>query len=348
MTKEKKIDYKKYLSALKSRFNMKNLLSLIGRVAGYIDCMILYNIGDWVYKGGLGEDKKNYGLIFWAIALVWLVKCLKWEWLVFKSKKIIENDGYNSRVLAFEGGQGRGKTSLMCYTASVLTRRVGDIYSNVPVKINKKFAYILDKNHLSMKKRLKENSVVMLDEISLFYHNLDLKNEYGTEMLLQLIRHFTNGNVLMASISMSRIPKQLREKVMLFKHMLGQQTKLNSFIVLPIVILISKILKLDLHYGLRCWTYQSFEEIEHENYYFDLSRMDSSTTDKKFANLVNIWAWNSALKYDYIDRFMLGVYLSAPLIEDCRYQSLDYSKDLLRFSGFGRIVDYFDYNLTND
>lgn len=321
----------------------RRILVIIGRISGYLDVALTWWIGNLVAE--YGGKYHNVAFLFYALAIFWLYRALRFEWLVFKSKRILLSDCYNSRVMGFEGGQGRGKTSLMLYVASLLK---APCYSNVPFYIRGHYTYILDKDHLKLKKRLKEGSVLLLDEITLYYNNQLKDDTYGFELLLQLIRHFTDGYVLMASIAMGRIPKALEEKVMQFKHLLGQETVYNSYMVLPLVRLIDWAFKLDGHYGLRIWHYQTFESIDHPGYYFDLSRQESDTNDVNYANLTDIYAWNNALRYDYLDRFMLGIYMSVPAVQDeVRYHSLVFDKEILLSCGFGEVVKYLQYTFSD-
>ena len=80
-----------------------------------------------------------------------------------------KNMAKNNRVQGFEGSQGRGKTSLMLYMASILKKPV---YSNIPFKIRGDFTYVLGTDIINLKTAVKEKALLLFDEISLYYNNL--------------------------------------------------------------------------------------------------------------------------------------------------------------------------------
>lgn len=192
----------------------------------------------------------------------------------------------------------------------------------------------------------------------MYYNNLlqgkskeDKTEVYSFELLLQLCRHFYDGNVFTASVNMGRIPTALEEKYSIFKRVLGQRTQYNSFIIAPLISFFYNNLfykdikakkRTKFAVGIRKWTYQTFENIEHENYYFDLSSNKESQKEQYYANLITCYAYNNALDFDYNDRFMRFLYERVAVADPKQFNSLDFDFATLSDTGFNKIADYFD------
>lgn len=311
------------------------------RYCGYIDCIILY----YVIKAVCDSSDNQYYMILYLIPAYLLFINIRFTYRIIKSKILIKNLAKNNRVQGFEGAQGRGKTSLMLYMASVLKK---PIYSNIPFKIRGNFTYILGTDIINLKSRVKENAVLIFDEITLYYNNLmsgktkdEKYNIYSFELLLQLCRHFFDGNIFTASVSMGRVPAVLEEKYSIFNRVLGQTTKMNSFLIAPLLYLFALVFKKKIDVGVRCWTYQTFERIDHENYYFDLSSNKESVKDQYYANLINIYAYNNSLDFDYNDRFMKFLYDQVAVDKNKKFEHLDFDIKSLSKTGFSKIIEHF-------
>lgn len=312
------------------------------RYCGYIDCLILY----YVIKAVCDSSNNQYYMILYFIPAFLLFINIRFTYRIIKSKILIKTMAKNNRVQGFEGSQGRGKTSLMLYMASVLKK---PIYSNIPFKIRGDFTYVLGTDIINLKSRVKENSILIFDEITLYYNNLmtgkskDEKHDiYSFELLLQLCRHFFDGNIFTASVSMGRVPAVLEEKYSIFNRVLCQTTKINSFIIAPLLYLFGLVFKKKIDVGIRVWTYQTFERIDHENYYFDLSTNKESVKDQYYANLINIYAYNNSLDFDYNDRFMRFLYEQVAFDENKKFENLDFDMKSLSDTGFRKIINHFD------
>lgn len=318
------------------------------RYCGYIDCIILY----YVIKALCENSNNQYYAILYIIPAFLLFINIRFSYYILKSKLLIKTMAKNNRVQGFEGAQGRGKTSLMLYMASVLKK---PIYSNIPFKIRGDFTHILGTDIINLKSRVKENSILIFDEITLYYNNLmtgkskDEKHDiYSFELLLQLCRHFFDGNIFTASVSMGRIPAVLEEKYSIFNRVLGQTTKMNSFIIAPLLYLFGLLFKRKIDVGIRVWTYQTFERIDHENYYFDLSTNKESVKDQYYANLISIYAYNNSLDFDYNDRFMKYLYEQVTIDENKKFESLDFDINSLSDTGFKNIIEHFEKTSKNN
>lgn len=313
------------------------VLSKISLFSGFIESFIFLMVSLKM------KDNNIYWLIPLAISIFILWKTIVKFWKVFKSKKIIIYEENNKRIIGHEGAPGSGKTSLMCLVSSIMNR---PIFSSAPLKINGKYTYKLTKEMILMEERLPYGSMVILDEITLYYDNNNSKNLTDEieclEIEMQLIRHFFDGNMLTASVDMNRLVKRLEEKHGLFRHLQGQENINNSFIIDPIINIISNIFKLDVSTGIRKWTYQTFENINHTGYIFDLSRQDANTDNKKFANLNEIYAFNNSLKFEYDDRYFKNLYLKIPKAELVKWESLYFNFEELKGTGFKDITNFFE------
>lgn len=326
---------------LKIKYIFVSCINWLIRLGGILEGLFLFFVGI-----NLNKSKGAYYLLVSFLGLFLIYLSLKKIFKVYKSKRIIKNDAYSSRVTCFEGPPGRGKTSLMLYSASCLDTLV---LSNVPFKINGDFVYKLDKSVLDLEKAIPEGSCACMDEVTLFYHNLDKINCYDFELLLQLHRHFFDGNFYLASVKASRLPQQIREKVSVCKYLIGQHTEYSSFFIGPILYFIfRKCLKIkSINIGFRIWTYQIFEDIDHPNYNFDLSNQTSNTITRSnhFAELVDIYAFNDSVTFEYNDRFMKYLYDRLDKSDLIKYDSLDFTEDSLNGSGYKKLIDYFNFKM---
>lgn len=263
---------------------------------------------------------------------------------VSQTKDNIRYEEANKRIIGHEGPQGSGKTSFMGYVSSVMDRPV---FSSAPMRINGQMTYKLTKDMLDMNVKLPYGSMINLDEITLFFDNSfntqkDHFKTEGLEMLMQLIRHCTDGQMLTASVDMNRLVKRLEEKHGMFRHFLGQETIKNSYFIDPIIKLVSWIFNLQVKTGIRVWTYQTFENINHQGYIFDLSNQTADTKNNQFSNLVRAYADNSNLNFEYDDRYFKKLYLELPKATLEKWPYLTFNYDNLKETGFTNISKFFE------
>lgn len=332
---------------MKKIFN-KNLLfkifAFLNRFAHWCDFVIFYFLTDWVYNTQFKEN--SLGWLCYIPLIFQLYLCIKYEWLVFKSRGICENILYNGRVMGFSGKQGCGKSSFACYLASF--RRFSKVYSNIPLQIKNKFTRVLESDILLLNSKIEDNSLLFIDEATLFYHNLKTQNNnnlsdslYSQEILTQLIRHFFDGNLFYISTDINRLPQVLKENIGLTNFMLRQDNKIVSYLTGNIVVLVGKLLGFNFKNGIRHWQFQQFEKIPDKNYTFDLANQESDTNLKNYANLIDVYAFNNPNLFNYDDRFMKGVYAELPKHIDNYWESLEFNGELLSQIGYGEIVNYF-------
>lgn len=324
---------------------LRKIFNFLIRVSGLLESIILFSLGVYYCTNN------NYlYLILCVIGVWWAYRWFKHIFKVFSSKEKIIQDSRNFRVVVFEGPQRRGKTSCALYCASVLNKNGSPIFSNVPFKIHGNYVNVLNHDIIQLKERLPDNSCGVMDEITLLYHNLDKINCYDFELFLQLIGHFIDGNFYMCSVKASRLPQQIKEKVSGCFYMLGQRTINTSLILAKILQTIgNKFFDLKLSIGLRCWAYQVFEEINHENYNFDLSNVEtnSSTKIKNFAEIVEIYAFNDVETFEYNDRFFKPLYDKLPLTDLKVFDTLQIDYETLQMTGYKKLVDYFKLKYAN-
>lgn len=317
---------------------LKKILSTISTISGLIEATILIIIAF------SQKNNSNYWFI-WLIAGGYLLYRYIRNYLrVKKGKAILIWEEMNKRAIGQEGCQGAGKTSLMFYIASLME---APIFTSAPAKINGQMTYKLTKDIINMDVKLPLFSMVILDEITLYYDNemskmLDHAKTEGLEMQMQLIRHCYDGQMLSASVDMNRLAKRVEEKHGMFRRLLGQRKVNNSFIIDPILNIIGKIFKLDLKTGFRVWTYQTFENINHKGYIFDLSMQEEDTKNNHFANLNEIWAYNNSINFEYDDRYFKKLYLKLPKAKLDQWKSLDFEYEDLKDTGFENIIKFFE------
>lgn len=334
---------------MKKKLNKKTIvyyvLSFFNRLAHWIDLVIYYFICNWLYNAQFSGSKLGWLVYLPLIFQIYL--CIKYEWLVLKSKNVCNFALDNGRVMGFCGKQGAGKSSFATYLSSF--KRFSKVYSNTPIKIRQKYTCVLEKDILNLDKKVPDKSLIMLDEATLFYHNLksqdnrNLSNElYAQEICSQCIRHFTDGNMFYIGTNLNRLPSVIRENVGVTNFMLGQGSKCISLLTGFAVVMIAKCFGYSFYNGLRFWDVQQFEKIPQDGYIFDLSNQDKDTDLTKYANLVRVYTFNNPNLFDYNDRFLAGVYQELEEHTDKYWESLDYNHDLLKQIGYGEIIEFFD------
>lgn len=318
---------------------VKKILSIISKYSGWIEAFIFLILTFKVKN----SDSNKYWLLLLVITIYMFYRVIKRFYKVWKGKQIILNEQKNKRVIGQEGPQGAGKTSFMLYVASIMNHPV---FSSAPCKINGEYTYKLTGDMLDMNVKLPYNSLIILDEISLYFDNSLSKlgkcfETEGLETQMQLIRHCYDGHMLTASVDMNRVVKRVEEKHGMFRRLLGQDGPKGSFIIDPIIEVISYMFGLGIKTGYRVWTYQTFEQINHEGYIFDLSRQKENTKNNHFANLNEIWAFNNNINFEYDDRYFKKLYLELPKAPLEKWTDLTFNFEELENTGFTEIYKFF-------
>lgn len=93
------------------------------------------------------------------------------------------------------------------------------LYSNMPILVNKKkhiFCKVLTKDILTLKDRIEENSVVLIDECSALVNQYNWNNaevRYHLNEFIQLFRHYVGGYLILNAQAESEVVKQVRSKM---------------------------------------------------------------------------------------------------------------------------------------
>lgn len=277
---------------------LKNLLYIILLVfETLIISYVLYKIIH------IKAEKLKYVYVLIAFSFFELYRVIKGFIMIFKSRSFNDIILNYSRSMGVCGPQGSGKTSLSCYIAT--NKRFSDVYSNVPINLNGKFTYKITENHMDLKSKFDEYSLILFDEISLYFDNLNQVKKGSREEKLgvfnQFIRHFIDGNFICTSVNISRIPKFIREKLSIVINTLNQ----SRYDMLLFNFLYRKIFKID--YSLRVWDTLILRDLQQtsDTYNFDLSNVNDKI------NIANLYTfvcanWLNSFKYD--DRYFKPIY----------------------------------------
>lgn len=153
-----------------------------------------------LFVGGLGSGK-TLNSVKTAITL-YKKNVLLWKWSRFKNK--IKN-------------LFRSKNKKIIFDI-----KKPKLYSNIPIKLSgplskkEKYSEVLTKEHLTLKSRLVEYSVVLIDEAPLlvnqFNYNIDVVKNNLNEFIA-LFRHYVGGYLILNGQAESEIVKQIRVKL---------------------------------------------------------------------------------------------------------------------------------------
>lgn len=336
--KKLKIDKRFFIKALR----------IINRFAPYIEMAIFMFIALNYEK----QSDKWYRYLLFIPVVLYVIRVIKWEYKCFTSKGIIRTTALQKRVQGFSGAQGAGKTSFMLFSAYCI--KPSNVYSNFPAKLRGKYTYKLYKSVLNLDTRIDDGSLLMISEATMLYHNCLNNNKskeealklYGQQLHQQIIRHCYDGNMFYDSVDLTRLPAMLKDNISLTNYLLGQRSVTLSFIVSPILNLISKkFFNYELFGSVRVWELQQFERIPEEGYTFDLSRQEKNTDTKNYANLLELCCWNDIQRFDYDDRFLRGIYMKLPQHNSRLWETLLYDEPILRELGYGELLDFFEAKL---
>ena len=138
-------------------------------------------------------------------------------------------------VVAYTGGLGSGKSMLSTETAIKLLRRNRRkvarhnfrhprhkkpkplLYSNIPIRVSKKeWSQLLTADHLLLRDRIREKSVVYIDEVGSFANQFQFKdtNIQTFDEFVRFFRHYTKGGYLVVNDQCSEnIVLQIRRRI---------------------------------------------------------------------------------------------------------------------------------------
>lgn len=321
------------------------ILNFFGRIAGWLDVILVYLIVSNLSQG------LQYGWLLYALPIYLIYINGKYEFKIFMSKGRVRQEQHDYKVIGCEGKQGSGKTSYVGFSLSLGEKQKKNVYilTNVPMRINGKMTYKITPEILNMEVSLPDNCFIFLDEWVLIFSNLDDKITFAdlqsTAYLEQLYRHFVEyGNVYGASVSMARAPKMQRDNFSVYKFFDGLNVVRNSYIISPILMLLSKIFKVEYKEGILCWRSFLIRDIEHDNYSFDLAGLENrkGNNSPKWAFAEVTCTYNSAGNFDYDSRFMRNIYKQLPPAVLEQFKDLAYNLDDIKTTGFGAFLRFFD------
>jgi hypothetical protein len=176
--------------------------------------------------------------------LLWLLAIILIIWFLRKFYVISHNT-----VVAFTGGLGSDKTLLgVKKSKSLLARNIKKVvrynrwhkkkkpipllYSNIPIRINGKlWSTELKVEHLLLREKIVEKSVVFIDEVGSWASQFDFQNPNiadNFDEFVRLFRHYTKGGYMVVTDQCSEnIVLQIRRRLntvfnlMLFRKYLG-------------------------------------------------------------------------------------------------------------------------------
>lgn len=161
----------------------------------------------------------------------------------YKAKKMPKDT-----VICFTGGLGTGKTliavnqAIKAYRKTLLLWKLGRykykdeagkkknvemplFYSNIPIMIKmpffikgpkKQFSYMLDYDHILLKKIIKEYSVIMIDEVGSIANQYSYDNPFVrqfVEELFRFFRHIVDGRIFLTDQSSGNIAINIRRRL---------------------------------------------------------------------------------------------------------------------------------------
>lgn len=164
-------------------------------------------------------------LIGSAIAIAFVL------WLIFKPYFF----KYDTTIL-FTGGIGSGKSlssvklAIKLYKKNLFRYKLNKLirqrkcqkdkpllYSNMPIKLGKnKYCCMLTKDIITLKERIPQNSVILIDEMTAICTQYNWNNEeikYHLNEFIQFFRHYIGGYLITNAQSESEIVKQVRSKL---------------------------------------------------------------------------------------------------------------------------------------
>jgi hypothetical protein len=146
-------------------------------------------------------------------------------WIFFKCARILKNK--HDTICIYTGTNGSGKTFfavkdvLRCYRKLEFKRKIKNafksrkkkapetrIYSNIPIASKGKvISYQLTYEHMLMRSRIPENSIVFVDEISTWLSQLayDNKNIDTCDEFATFFRHYVKGYFIATTQDISKV-----------------------------------------------------------------------------------------------------------------------------------------------
>jgi len=159
-----------------------------------------------LFTGGIGSGKSLNSV---KIAL----KLLKKQRLKVNFKNLLKKfiNVFIRFINLFKKSKKLILKSLIVYKPS--------LYSNMPILVDKNkhtFCKVLTKDILTLKERIEEGSIVLIDECSALVNQYNWNNNevrYHLNEFIQLFRHYVGGYLILNAQAESEVVKQVRSKM---------------------------------------------------------------------------------------------------------------------------------------
>lgn len=305
---------------------LNRLLSFFNKVSYFVDAIFLLTILSKVNNKDNQSNSDN--LLMWVAILFLVVLTFKYiRALVYIIKSRMDREVYllSNRVVAITGKQRAGKSSIGVYFAKYAKKR----YTNIPMRIKRKYTYKLTTDILTLKTKIDDGSIVLVDEANLFYNNTmshEEKTLFGQALLCQCVGHFFDGNILYISTDITRMPKIIRDEWSTTLQVIRSRSYHYSIIGDSILKLLYFIVnKEQLKYtGCRMWECQQYEKIQEEQY---ISLLGQNEKNNHFSPFYIFTDFQDIGSVEYDDRYMRAYYTERPDNKDIEWDSLQLSKE---------------------
>lgn len=317
----------------KYRDIMNRILNIFNRFTVLVDFAFILHFINKLHKINDKSDIETvlyYGLMVLLVVLAF--KYIRATFYVIKSAMDREIYLLNNRVVAVCGKQRVGKTSMGVYFAKYGKK----VYTNTPMKIKRKYTNKLTTDILTLKTKIDDNSLLVIDEANLFYNNTmshEEKTLYGQALLCQCVGHFFDGNIIYIATDVDRMPKIIRDEWATKLQVIRSKSYHYSFVgdsLLKLLYFVvnGKSLK---YTGLRIWEAQQYEKIQQEQY---ISLLGKNEGDNKFSPFYQFADYQNIGVVEYDDRYMNKYYTERIQNNDEKWNSLQ-----LNTEDFGKMYD---------
>lgn len=301
-------------------------LNVLNKVSIVIDILVISRLLS--YFNNIQEKDTMQSICFYGLIVLLVVLLYRYirAWVfIIKSKMDREVYLLANRVVAIGGKQRVGKTSLSVYFAKYGKKA----YTNIPMRINKKYTNKLTTDILTLKTRIEDKSILLVDEANLFYNNTmshEEKTLYGQALLCQCVGHFFDGNILYIATDINRLPKILRDnwssKLQVLRSKSYNYSMFGNILLKALYVVVNgESLK---YTGIRLWDCQQYEQILQEQY---ISLLGQTEKDNKFSPFYTYADFQGIGSVEYEDRYMQAYYMERPENIDITWDNLQLSKE---------------------
>lgn len=310
----------------KIKEQINRVLSVFNRFTFFVDLVVFSLL---ISHLGKIEDKSEVETVFYYGLIVTLIvyAILYIRGIVIVIKSRIEREVYllSNRVCAITGKQRVGKTSLGVYFSKYAKK----VYSNTPMRVKRKFTNKLTTDILTLKTRIEDESMLIIDEANLFYNNTmshEDKLLFGQALLCQCVGHFFDGNILYIATDVDRMPKIIRDewstKLQVLRSRSYHYSIFGDLLLKSIYAFVNgEPLKFT---GIRIWEAQQYEKIYEEQY---ISLLGQKEDENHFAPFYEFCAYQDIGSVEYDDRYMNAYYLERDLNVDETWKQLQLDRE---------------------